>query len=43
MRNITETFVTYHECGNCYIDGKNEIVPKVDVVLIQHLIHFGKT
>ena len=22
------TFVTCHGCGNCYIDGTNEIVPK---------------
>ena len=28
MKNITQTFVTYHGCGNCYIDGTNKIVPK---------------
>ena len=28
MKNIRQTFVTYHGCGNCYIDGTNKIVPK---------------
>ena len=28
MKNIMQTFVTYHGCGNCYIDGTNKIVPK---------------
>ena len=28
MKNITQTFVTYHGSGNCYIDGTNKIVPK---------------
>ena len=28
MKNITQTFVTHQGCGNCYIDGTNEIVPK---------------
>ena len=28
MKNIAQTFVTYHGCGNCYIDGTNKIVPK---------------
>ena len=28
MKNITQTFVTYHGCGNCYVDGANKIVPK---------------
>ena len=28
MKNITQTFVTYHGCGNCYIDGTKKIVPK---------------
>ena len=28
MKNITQTFVTYHGCGNCYNDGTNKIVPK---------------
>ena len=28
MKNITQTFVTYHGSGNCYIDGTNKTVPK---------------
>ena len=28
MKNITQTFVTYHGSGNCHIDGTNKIVPK---------------
>ena len=28
MKNIMQTFVSYHGCGNCYIDGTNKIDPK---------------
>ena len=28
MKNITQTFITYHGCGYCYIDETNKIVPK---------------
>ena len=28
MVNISQTFVTYHGCGNGYLDGTRKIVPK---------------
>ena len=28
MVNILQTFVTYHGCDNCYLDGTRKIVPK---------------
>ena len=28
MVNISQTFVTYHGCGNGYLDGTRTIVPK---------------
>ena len=28
MKATTQTFVTYHGCGYCYIDGTSKIVPK---------------
>ena len=28
MVNISQTFVTYHGCDNCYLDGTRKIVPK---------------
>ena len=28
MKNITQAFVTYHGCGNCYVDETNKIVLK---------------
>ena len=28
MKNFSQTIVSYHGCGNCYLDGTNKIVPK---------------
>ena len=28
MGRFSQTFVAYHDCGNCYQDGTNKIVPK---------------
>ena len=26
MNNFSQTFVTYHGCGKCYLDGTNELL-----------------
>ena len=28
MKSFSQTFVTYHGCGNCYLDGTNQIITK---------------
>ena len=28
MKIFSQTFVTYHGCGQCYLDGTNKIVPE---------------
>ena len=28
MVNVSQTFITYHGCGNGYYDGARKIVPK---------------
>ena len=43
MVNISQTFVTYHGCGNGYLDGTRKIVPKIENVLEQLIICFGKS
>ena len=30
MVNVSQTFVTYHGCGNGYYDGTRKIVPKIE-------------
>ena len=37
-----QTFVSYHGCGNCYLDGTNQLVTKNKLFLCRHTIHFGK-
>ena len=27
MKNFSQTFVSYHGCGKCYLDGTNALVP----------------
>ena len=27
MKNFSQTFVSYHGCGKCYLDGTNTLVP----------------
>ena len=27
MKNFSQTFVSYHSCGKCYLDGTNTLVP----------------
>ena len=27
MKNFSQTFVIYHGCGKCYLDGTNALVP----------------
>ena len=27
MKNFSQTFVKYHGCGHCYLDGTNKLVP----------------
>ena len=28
MKSFSQTFVNYHGCGNCYLDGTNQIITK---------------
>ena len=28
MKNFSQTFISYHGCGHCYLDGTNKLVPK---------------
>ena len=28
MKSFSQTFVTYHGCGNYYLNGKNQIITK---------------
>ena len=43
MVDISQTFVTYHGCGNGYVYGTRKIVQKIENVLEQLIIRFVKS
>ena len=43
MVDISQTFITYHGCGNGYLDGTRKIVQKIENVLQQLIIRFVKS
>ena len=43
MVDISQTFVTYHGCGNGYVYGTRKIVQKIENVLQQLIIRFVKS
>ena len=42
MKNFSQTFVIYHGCGKCYLDGTNALVPIGRKCFIQRNNSFWK-
>ena len=42
MKNFSQTFVSYHGCGKCYLDGTNALAPRGTKCVMQTNNSFRK-